>query len=264
MAHVETKNITSYDFLKALALLLMIVDHTGHFFFHDEMWFRAVGRLSAPIWLFLIGYANSREIKSLGIGLGILLLASMATGQALLPLYILATMILIRLTLDPVMNAVRKKPQALYPIFFLLFIITIPVAILVEYGAVALVIAMGGYLCRHQVELPWLRKGEVFIFLLLSAAAFYFLTTFFLFPDFSDAQKIVVGGGFAVIMLGLGSFRPVEYEGITRSLPRPVTALLQFCGRRTLEIYVVHLVAFKFICLALGYEGFALFDIKIF
>ena len=49
------KNITSYDLFKTLALVLMIADHIGFYFYPNELWLRAFGRLSAPMWLFLIG-----------------------------------------------------------------------------------------------------------------------------------------------------------------------------------------------------------------
>ena len=53
--------LTSYDLLKTLALVLMVIDHIGYFFYPEEMWWRVLGRLSVPIWFFLIGYANARD-----------------------------------------------------------------------------------------------------------------------------------------------------------------------------------------------------------
>ena len=58
-------SITSYDILKTFAVLTMIIDHIGLYFFPDEMWWRVIGRLSFPVWLFLIGYAQSRDIPKL-------------------------------------------------------------------------------------------------------------------------------------------------------------------------------------------------------
>ena len=59
------KELTSYDLLKSLAVILMICDHIGYFFFPEEMWFRTLGRLCLPIWFFLIGYARGDEVSKL-------------------------------------------------------------------------------------------------------------------------------------------------------------------------------------------------------
>ncbi len=49
MNKILPRDLTSYDLLKTLAVILMIIDHVGHHFFPDEMWFRVVGRLCVPI-----------------------------------------------------------------------------------------------------------------------------------------------------------------------------------------------------------------------
>ena len=46
----------SHDWLKAIAITLMVVDHIGVYFFPEEYLFRFVGRFSFPIFFFLIGY----------------------------------------------------------------------------------------------------------------------------------------------------------------------------------------------------------------
>ena len=57
------RDLTSYDFLKAVAVLLMVIDHVGFYFYPDQQWFRVFGRLCVPIWFFLIGYARSRDLS---------------------------------------------------------------------------------------------------------------------------------------------------------------------------------------------------------
>lgn len=52
-------------FLKFLALLFMTIDHIGHFFIDIPIWFRWIGRLSAPIFLFVfvhsLSYTKSKK-----------------------------------------------------------------------------------------------------------------------------------------------------------------------------------------------------------
>ena len=48
------------DWLKASAIILVSVDHFGYFFMEDDLWWSAFGRLAAPIFFFLLGFAQTR------------------------------------------------------------------------------------------------------------------------------------------------------------------------------------------------------------
>ena len=52
--------------LKLLALVTMIIDHTGAVLFPDYRWMRYVGRLAFPIYAFLIseGFVHTRNVNS--------------------------------------------------------------------------------------------------------------------------------------------------------------------------------------------------------
>src|SRR5690606_10698014 len=109
-----TVSLTSYDLIKAAAVLLMIVDHVGYYFFPDQDWFRVFGRMCVPIWFFLIGYARSRDLSlPLWIGLAALVVANMIAGMSIFPLNVLGTMILVRLVLDRVMDVATENARAL-------------------------------------------------------------------------------------------------------------------------------------------------------
>lgn len=58
------KGLTSFD-LKIIGVILMVVDHLGHFFPFMPSWFRTIGRLSAPIFLFLTaeGFYHTKNKK---------------------------------------------------------------------------------------------------------------------------------------------------------------------------------------------------------
>ena len=51
--------------IKWLAVLLMVVDHIGYFLFPQQIIFRIIGRLSFPLFAFLIanGYKFTRDKK---------------------------------------------------------------------------------------------------------------------------------------------------------------------------------------------------------
>ena len=72
----KVKGMTSYQ-IKLLAALLMVVDHVGVVFFPDQLAFRYIGRLSFPLFAWLVGQGekytknfNSYLIR-LAVGAGI-------------------------------------------------------------------------------------------------------------------------------------------------------------------------------------------------
>lgn len=58
------KGLSSF-FLRNLAMLLMLIDHTGAALFPDLLWIRYIGRLAFPIFAFLIveGYFHTKNLQ---------------------------------------------------------------------------------------------------------------------------------------------------------------------------------------------------------
>src|SRR6185503_6836606 len=65
--------VDSTDWLKAVAIILVSIDHFGYFFMEDDLWWAAFGRLAAPTFFFLVGYAKTRTVPIHWIALGIVL-----------------------------------------------------------------------------------------------------------------------------------------------------------------------------------------------
>ena len=256
-------SLTSYDFLKFAALSLMIVDHIGVFFFDEnDLWLRAVGRLSAPIWLFLIGFARSRDLSApIWIGTGIVFVSNYVFGLPLFPVNILGTIILCRLALDPVMDMLRRNPKALYPFCALLFLGTFLTFPAIEYGTEIMMFVMFGYMTRNRDTIPFTRE-QYMTFALVACMSHVFMQGIFFF-DFNDAQKIFVGGGTVLLTIALMSFRAADYPELTRKLPSPFVWLVQLFGRHSLAIYVVHLLLFKAIAHLAGFSDHSLFEFTL-
>lgn len=246
MAKQLPANITSYDLLKTLALVLMLLDHVGFYFFTDQDWWRVAGRLCVPIWFFLIGYANSRDL-GLGIWVGgvILVAFSMLSGEWIFPLNILFSMIIVRMFLDRVMRASKADEESLMAITTVLLFLTLPSYNYWEYGTQGIIMAMFGYMMRNKPEIGEVRDQVILrkLFILFALSQYVFIQG--LFFAFSLPQMIVFGYGTFAIMAGLYNFRPQEYPDLTQKIPSFAVATLQFMGRRTLEIYVAHLALFK-------------------
>jgi len=257
------KDLTSYDFLKAIAIILMITDHVGYHFYPDEAWFRIFGRLCVPIWFFLIGYARTREIpKTIWIWAGALVVSSMIAGQFLFPVTVLFSLMLARHWIDGMMVRALRNYEAFAGMFFLLLCLSWPSGLLFEYGTLGFMFTIFGALMRNRKELE-IKQRPVIIF--VAASAF----TFFLFqglgmPHVSPAQGLVLFGGVGFVCWLLYVFRPATYPRLTQALPGPVIFLIQLMGRRTLEIYVLHILLFRGLAMILDPERFGLYEWRFF
>ena len=97
VAKALPREITSYDLLKTFAVVIMLIDHIGAYFFPEVLWWRAIGRIGFPIWFFLVGHASGRDLPFKLWGSALLLVgANFVTGMAIFPLNALVTIILIR------------------------------------------------------------------------------------------------------------------------------------------------------------------------
>ncbi len=64
--------------LKIIAVISMVLDHTGDNFFPDQVWMRAAGRIALPVFAFCLaeGWTHTRDQKKYLARLGIFALAS--------------------------------------------------------------------------------------------------------------------------------------------------------------------------------------------
>lgn len=245
------EHLTSYDIFKTIAVLLMIIDHIGYFFFPEEMWFRTLGRLCVPIWFFLIGYARSRDLSwPLWVGMAFLVFSDLIFGHDLLPVNILATIILIRLTIDKVMRFMLIDRYRFWLGCFMLILLIIPSYGLVEYGAQGLLLAVFGYLLRHRDEIR--NANLIYFFMIFSIITF--AGTQSIFFGLNKAQTYLLFSGVILVNFSLLFFKAHEFK---RSffLSPVLSPVLKFFGRYTLEIYVGHILVFQALAYFLGNGG---------
>lgn len=262
MIKERASSLSSYDFLKTFAVIIMIADHVGYYFFPEDLWWRAVGRIGFPIWFYLAGHAKGRSIPTrLWAGGLLLVLLNPVVGMTIFPLNALFTIIAIRLLIDPVMERVTGWPKALWPLTFLLSLMILPSNMMLEYGTLGLLFAMFGYMAARREKLPF---DENVVRLFMMVIAMVFLAWQSLMFGFTMPQFILMAFGTIAVCLILLFFKPMEFPSMAASMPRSLTFVLKFCGHRTLEIYVVHLVIFKILALTMGFEGFDAFQFEWF
>lgn len=257
--------LTTYDLVKTLAIVLMLVDHIGYFFFPDEMWFRVFGRACLPIWFFLIGYANSRDLAApLWIGAALVWAGNITLGGAVFPLNILFTMIAIRLVIDYVADKMFNRWVWLVGGFALLALVSLPSAVAMEYGTSGLLLALFGYAMRHEEEVR-LPRWALYVFSALALVLFAVIQNYLfgrMNADFGEAERSAT-----VILVGLSGlmmacFSPLALPRLTEALPRFMTLILQVCGRFTMEIYVIHLILFRLASVLLDKPGHQFMNIQ--
>ncbi|MBL4805062.1 MAG: hypothetical protein JKY71_09370 [Alphaproteobacteria bacterium] len=254
--------LTSYDLLKTLAILLMLVDHAGYFFFMDEMWFRVIGRLSVPIWFFLIGFSTTREVPKLfWIAAVLVMLSTIAAGEYLFPLNILFTLIIARMVADWLYHRAMRNKEAFAGMFFFLFLLSGPTLIFSEYGTLGLLFTLMGAICRNRDKL----LAPRWMLLSYHAACLfgYIIVQGLLMPELTQVQFWFLVVCMAGLQWMFHRFDKHVFEGWTPQKFFPLY-LVQFTGRYTLEIYVVHLIVLRAIVVMTQPERFEPFQVRVF
>lgn len=237
-------HVTSYDLLKSLAVILMVVDHLGSYFFHELMWLRALGRLCVPIWFFLAGYSRSQRLSG-DFWLGAILLTAteVGFGRIPLPLNILFSICFIRLILGRFMKFAGNRVDYLYGAMGLCMLAFPFTDVVFEYGTLGFILAMTGYIVRHREDY---KQDFVYGWAALSLGCF--LGGTYIQFQFSALQYLFIAT-FSVFIMGMLACRPPQQETRYPKLDAQplLKRSLQFMGRYTLHIYVAHLMLFKII-----------------
>lgn len=229
-------SVNSHDLAKTIAVLLMIVDHIGFFFFPYDLEWRAVGRICVPIWFFMAGYAKpSRDSTELKILALLMVVADIVMVEPLFPLSVLVSVLVCR----AFVRAAHEKEFR--PVFFpvvILFVLVwyLPAKLLFEYGSLGIIFAYSGYLARQY-------PGSVSAKLCIMLCGVIFIADQqFVIFNFSIPQFLLMATGVILICgwLAFFSTRPIK------SIPDgPVGVFVRFTGRNTLYIYFLHYVAFE-------------------
>ena len=245
-----SRAVDETDWLKTAAIVLVSIDHLGYFFMEDGRWWGVFGRLAAPIFFFLIGYARTPTVPFHWIWLGIILtvLESWNADWAWVAPNILLSLAFIRFARPFVERLVEQYGWAAFVVLVCgLVAVLPPAARCVDYGAAGWLWALFGLYQRRSVDGGPAAKpagassptnANLIRFVACVAAALVYLwqeQEEFAFPRVH----------LAVFMLGLAAQSVclcVFRRGPSRlKPPERAAGVLRFIGRHTLEIYAIQL-----------------------
>ena len=251
--------VDNTDWLKTVAIILVSVDHFGYFFMEDDLWWSAFGRLAAPPFFFLLGYAQTRTVPLRWIWLGVILtlLDSWNAEWTWMAPNILLSFALIRLARPYVQTLVQHHGWVAFALLVSALFAVLPMAAkTVDYGAEGWLWALFGLYQRLYVDgrsatdvdgaarnsappahALTENAGLMRLLACLVAAVVYVWQEQkeYSFPQIHFAVFIL---GVVVLSLSLCRFQ----RGPSRiQPPRALAVVLRFIGRHTLEIYAIQL-----------------------
>lgn len=141
--------LSSTDWLKLIGIAAFMIDHIGLYFINDDDAWRLLGRVAAPIFFFLVGFARSRHIPLSWIIWGVILTALdwYSDGWDELTLNILLNFAFLRLALRFV-DHFAQTPMRFLAVAALA-VVCLPFGDqLFEYGAEGWLWALFGYAQR--------------------------------------------------------------------------------------------------------------------
>jgi peptidoglycan/LPS O-acetylase OafA/YrhL len=255
--------VDNTDWLKTAAIILVVVDHFGHFFMEDDSWWSVFGRTAAPTFFFLMGYAQTRTVPLHWIGLSVLLtlLESWNAEWAWVTPNILLSFALVRSVRPYVQVLLQRYDWAAFALLVCaLFAVLSIAAKIVDYGSEGWLWALFG-LCQRMyvdsrlttgVDSPAQSSTPAAPAMKESAGIMRLLACFvavvvcvwqeqreYSFPQIQFAVFIfgicVWSAILCLFLRGPSRFQP----------PGAIAGALRFIGRHTLEIYAIQLAGFE-------------------
>src|SRR5246127_976801 len=143
--------VDNTDWLKTAAIIFVSAGHFGFFFMEDELWWSVFGRLAAPPFFFLVGYAQSRTVPLHWIGIGVILtvLESWNAGWTWVAPNILLSFVLIRIARPYAQELIQHHGWVGFALLVFLLLAAVPaVEKWVDYGAEGWLWALFGFCQR--------------------------------------------------------------------------------------------------------------------
>lgn len=235
------RKVSIIDLWKALALVLILIDHIGLYLLPDENWLRIFGRASLPIWFLLIGFAGGRTVPWTWFVLGTSLIGLdiwQSGGLSGNLLNILFTFAAIRFALPFIEARIWPDPWLLTALVTLLALAAPLTNMVSEYGTEGVLLALVGVAHRF-----WLAASTPKNFIMrigLATISSVALVTFEARDfGFDASETMALAFLVAAISIGLLFIRRGEFRG---PISRPFSNALICLGRYSLWFYAGQIV----------------------
>lgn len=226
--------MNSHDLLKFAAIILMVVDHAGFYFFPHASCLRLIGRVSFPIFFFLIGYSLNYKIRKDLLIMALLLAANdFLIGWQHLPLNILFSVIFCRMFLVWVEKKGYLREHLLDVVVVLVFL-AILTPMIFEYGTAAMLFSLLGVFTRKRDEY----RPPVYLYITTLITYCFFQILGF---SFDYVQSVLLILGMALITWMFMQYRFRKFPAVPKYLSYPA----MFIGRNSLAFYFLHVTLFR-------------------
>jgi peptidoglycan/LPS O-acetylase OafA/YrhL len=251
--------VDNADWLKTIAIISVSIGHIGYFFIENDDWWSVFGRLAAPTFFFLMGYAQTRTVPLRWIWLGLILtlLESSNAHWTWVAPNILLSFALIRRARPYVQILLQRHGWVAFAVLVSALLAVLSIAQkIADYGAEGWLWALFGLCQRMYVDgrsaadvdgaargsAPPARAMTANVGLMRLLACFIAAVVYvwqeqieFSFPQIHLAVFIlevcVLSPTLCLFQRGPSGIQP----------PQAMACVLRFIGRRTLEIYAIQL-----------------------
>jgi len=245
-------NLTSYDMFAA-TVAAMIFCHFFHTFEPPEpgtlyWWSQVPAVVFLPVFLFSVGYNTGRNIgRGILGGTAVVLFARWFFFHghfSFFPMTVLVTIIVSRLIVDRMMGFVlRSRAHFLLVNLALIAVIPPTHSYFSEYGTMGIILAMAGWLVRHEPQVP---KSVVDVkeYMMLSFLLYLILMESTIFLPLS--QFLAAAAGTAYVFRLLYGMRGLILNALRRKPRDMVEKICAFMGHKSLELYIAQALVFQF------------------
>lgn len=234
------RNFTSYD-LFAVVVVSMVVGHVFYYFVPDQNWLRIVDRILVPVFLVTVGYNTSHKFGWMVWAGAFIVAWTHYVGTGIIFINVLGTFIFVRAFMRPFLDLLLKSSTKFWA-WNIIFVLVSPVVNLVlEYGTLAISMAVAGWINRNREEVKEIVNPKHF-FVFITLGYLYFTEAVFMF---SQTELAIVAIGSIIVMTLLYDFRTLLLNAVHRRPKDKIEKFVSFVGRKSLEIYVIHVVVFN-------------------
>lgn len=234
---IKTQRPNLYDYLKIIAIILMIIDHIWFFFFPEALWMRLLGRGAFPIFLSLVWLSGSYKwrrdlcISALLVQIPIITYAISNQLYGFLTLNILRSIIIARY----IANILQHKETKRYIVVSLILLPLITIwEYIFDYGILAIYFVIRWTMLQQ--------KKNIYVTSIYGVST-WILMMIFSIPNFhfNAIQQLYIGI-YAVIQTIL--IYIVQYHNYSIHIHRKRDYYIEKIAKKSLLIYVIHLIIF--------------------